>query len=109
MAAGIPKRLVGPRTVPLADTLMYTTPASRRTVVRHIHYVNATGGAVTFTLSIGADATGTRIFDAYSVAAGAVLDHFAYYVLEAAEVIRARASVDITTTLTIDGDEIPLA
>jgi hypothetical protein len=56
-------------------------------------------------MSIGADAAGVRIFDAYSIAAGAVLDHFCYYVLAAAEVIQALAGTTNILTLTIDGDE----
>jgi len=110
MSASVPKRFVGPMLVDLSDEeILAAVAADRRAIIRHIHYVNATGGAVTFTLSIGADSAATRIFDAYSVAAGAVLDHFCYYVLEAGESLRAHASADDTTTLTIDGDLIFLA
>jgi hypothetical protein len=109
MAAGIPKRLYGPAYVDLTDELVYTVPAGRRAVVRHIKYNNGTGGAVALTVSFGADAAGTRIFDGYSVAAGAALDHYCYYVLEAAETIRAHASADDTTEITIDGDEYILS
>jgi len=108
MAAGIPKRLAGPALAAATDTLIYTVPANRRSVVRHIHWVNSTGAAVTLTLSIGADAVATRWFDAYSLATGAVLDAFVYLPMEAAETLRARASA-INTTLTVSGDEIALA
>jgi hypothetical protein len=42
------------------------------------------------------------------VAAGAVFDHFGYYVLAAADTIYATASADDTTTVTICGEEAAL-
>ncbi len=101
----IAKRLAGPAQVSNAAATKYTVPALTKTIVRHIHVSNPSGGAVTFTASIGADAAATRIFDAYSIAAGAVLDHFCYYVLEAAEIIQALSGTNNVLTLTIDGDE----
>jgi hypothetical protein len=106
--ARTPKRLAGPAQVSNAAATKYTVPATTKTIVRHVHVQNPSGSAVTFTMSIGADAAGTRIFDAYSIAAGAVLDHFCYYVLEAAEVIQALAGTNNILTLTVDGDEITL-
>jgi len=64
---------------------------------------NTTAGALTFTMSIGADAAGTELFTAFSVAANSVFDHFCYYVLVAAEILQAGASGVLA--LTIDGDE----
>lgn len=106
--ARIPKRLAGPALVTNAAATKYTVPATTKTVVKHIHVQNPSGGAVTFTMSIGADAAGTRIYDALSLAAGAVLDTFCYYVLEAAEVVQALAGTTNVLTLTIDGDELVL-
>ena len=106
--ARIAKRLAGPMLVDLTDELIYTVPAVTKTIVRHIHYVNATAAAVTLTISVGADTAANRIFDAYSVAAGAVIDFYPLLVLEAAETLRAHASADDTTTLTINGEEIVL-
>ncbi len=106
--ARIAKRLAGPAQVSNAAATKYTVPAVTKTVVRHVHVQNPSAGIVTFTMSIGADAAATRIFDAYSIAAGAVLDHFCYYVLEAAEIIQALSGTNNVLTLTIDGDEIVL-
>jgi hypothetical protein len=39
---------------------------------------------------------------------GNVLDHFCYYVLEAAEIIQAFAGTTLVLVMTIDGDEIVL-
>lgn len=106
--ARIPKRLAGPAQVSNVAATKYTVPATTKTIIRHIHVENTSAGAVNFTASIGVDAAGTRIFDAYPVAASTVLDHFCYYVLEAAEVLQAFASVNNQLVLTIDGDEIVL-
>lgn len=105
MAGRIQKRMHGPSLVSNAAATKYTVPASRRGIIRHIHVSNPTASPVDFTLSIGADAAGTRVFDAYPIAADTVLDHFCYYVAEAAEVIQAFAGTNNVVTLTIDGDE----
>lgn len=101
----IAKRMSGPALVTNLAVTKYTVPASRRGIIRHIHVQNPSGSAITFTMSIGADAAGTRIFDAFSIAANSVLDHFCYYVLEAAEILQALAGTTNILTLTIDGDE----
>ena len=99
------KRLHGPAAVSNAAATKYTVPAGARTIVRHVHVENTSAGPVNFTMSIGTDAAGTRLFDAYTIAAGAVLDHFCYYVLAAAEILQAFGSVNNQLVLTIDGDE----
>jgi hypothetical protein len=101
----IAKRLAGPAQVSNAAATKYTVPALTKTIIRHIHIQNPSASAVTFTASIGADAAGTRIFDAYSIGANSVLDHFCYYVLEAAEIFQALAGTNNILVLTIDGDE----
>lgn len=98
-------RLAGPALVTNAAATKYTVPALTKTIVRHIHVQNPSVSAVTFTLSIGADAAGTRLFDAYSIPAGTIFDHYCYYVLAAAEIIQALAGTTNILTLTIDGDE----
>lgn len=106
--ARIATRLAGPAVVSNAAATKFTVPALTKVIVRHIHIQNPSGAAVTFTASIGADAAGTRLFDAYSIAAGAVLDHFCYYVVDAAEIFQAFAGTNNILTLTIDGDYIVL-
>ena len=101
----IAKRLHGPAQVSNSAATKYTVPSSTKTIVRHIHLQNPSGSAVTFTLSIGTDAAAVRLFDAYSIGAGQVLDHFCYYVVDAAEVIQAFAGTNNILVLTIDGDE----
>jgi len=108
------KRLFGPAQVSNAAATKYTVPALTKTVIRHIHVQNPSGSAVTFTASIGADAAGTRLWDAYSIAAAAagvtqsVIDWFGYFVLDAAEIFQAFAGTNNILTLTGFGDELTL-
>ena len=102
------KRLGGPALVTNSVVTKYTVPASTKTIIRHIHVQNPSGSTVTFTLSIGADAAGTRLFDAFSILADTVLDHWCYYVVEAAEIVQAVAGTTNILTLTLDGDELTL-
>ena len=101
----IAKRMAGPAQVSNAAATKYTVASGRRGIIRHIHVQNPSGSAVTFTASIGADAAGTRIFDAFNIGANAVLDHFCYYVLEAAEILQAFAGTNNILVLTVDGDD----
>ncbi len=101
-------RFHGPALVTNAAATKFTVASNEKAIVRHIHVQNPSGSAVTFTASIGADAAGTRLFDAYSIAANAVLDHFCYYVLEEAEIFQALAGTTNVLVLTIDGDRVVL-
>jgi hypothetical protein len=108
MTGKVDKRMHGPAQVSGVAATKYTVPANRRGIVRHIHIANP-GAAVTFTMSIGADVAGTRIFDAVTIPANSANDYFCKYVLEAAEIIQAFASVASQLVLTIDGDEVVLS
>ncbi len=99
------KRLVGPAALANTSTTVYTVPALTTTVVRNIRVVNTTSGTVTFTMSIGVDAAGTRIYHAYSVSPSDVYDWSGCIVLGAAETLRAYASAATSLTLTVSGVE----
>lgn len=101
----IAKRLYGPAQLPNTTGTRYTVPASTRTVIRHIHLSNPTGGAVTVTSSIGADGAGTRFLDAYSIAAGATVDLWGPYTMEAAEILAMHASAATSLVAVVDGEE----
>lgn len=105
--ARAPSRLYGPAALTTGAATKYTAPAATLAVVRHVHVSNTSGGALTFTMSIGADAAGTRLFDAYSIAAGAVLDYWTYHTLQPTELIQALGS-GTALVITIDGDLITL-
>lgn len=106
------KRLFGPAQLTGVAATKYTTPASTKTIIRQIHVQNPSANAVGFTMSIGADAAGTRIYDAFSIAAAApgqlysVLDVPCYYVLDAGDVVQAFASSPGVLTLTLNGQEL---
>lgn len=104
----IATRLAGPAQVSNAAATKFTVAANEKNIVRHIHVQNPSASAVTFTASIGTDAAGTRIFDAYSIGAGQVLDHWCYYVLEETEIFQAFAGTNNILVLTIDGDRAVL-
>lgn len=113
--ARLPKRLFGPKQVATGPTTQYTAPSyvptTLNTVVRHIHIQNPSASPVTFTMSIGADAAATRIFDAFSIPAAAagvtgnVIDYFCYYVMTSGEIITTSAGTNNILTITVDGDE----
>jgi hypothetical protein len=109
-----PKRLVGPALVATGPATVYTVPAATKTLLRHMHIQNPSGAAVTFSLSIGADAAGTRLWDAYSIPAAAagvsdnVRDIPLYVVLETTEIVQVKAGTNNILTLTISGDEMTL-
>lgn len=112
--ARTPKRLAGPAQVSNAAATKYTVPAATKTIIRQLHVQNPSGSAVTLTVSIGADAAGTRLYDAYSIPAaaagvtGSVLDIFGYWVLETTEILQAFAGTNNILTLTVFGDEYTL-
>ena len=108
------KRLYGPAAVATGPATVYTVPALTKTIIRHIHLQNPSGSAVTFYMSIGADAAGTRLWDAYSIPAAAagvvdsVREIFMYLVVDAAEIVQLRAGTNNILTIVISGDEITL-
>lgn len=106
--ARVPTRLAGPAQVSNAAATKYTNTSGESTIVRHVHVYNPGTGTVNFTMSIGADAAGTRIFDAYPVLEDVPLDHWCYYVLTGTETIQALGSTNNQLVLTIDGDRVLL-
>jgi len=106
----VAKRLVGPTLITAitsgtAQTL-YTVAASTKTIVRDILVANNDSVDRAITLSIGADAVGTRLLPAIVVPANGVLSRTGSIVLEATETLRSFGSVASQLTLTISGVEI---
>lgn len=99
--ARTPTRFHGPALVTNSVATKYTAGAAL--VVTHIHIQNPSASNVTFTLSIGTDAAGTRLFDAYTIYAHKTYDHYCYYPVAAAEIIQAVAGTTNILTLTISG------
>ncbi len=105
MATKTFKRLSGPSQLTNSVVTKYTVPAATTAVIRHIHVQNPSGSAVTFTLSIGANAAGTRIFDALSIAANSERSFWGPYTLTAAEIVQALAGTTLVLVLVLDGEE----
>jgi hypothetical protein len=112
--ARTPKRLAGPALVATGPATIYTVPAVTKTIVRHIHVSNPSGSPVTLTLSVGADAAGTRLLGAYSIPAAAagvtdsVRDIWLYVPMEAAEILQAAAGTNNVLVIVVSGDELTL-
>lgn len=107
--ATTPKRLYGPALLTGTTATKYTVPAGTKAIVRWIHIENNDAAvAYNLTLSIGADAAGTRMFDAYPIPAGAVYDWYPYLEMDTAEIIAAFASTTNKLGIIIGGDEITL-
>jgi hypothetical protein len=99
------KRLSGPTPLTTSAVTQYTTPAATTTAVRSIHVANESGSAATFTLSLGTDGAGKRLFPAMSIAANSVLDWTGNIVLNAGEILQALSGTGAALTLVISGVE----
>jgi len=99
------KRLAGPSSLTNSASTVYTVPAATTTVVRDITVANVTGSAATFTMSIGSDAAGTRLFSAVSIPANSTFQRTGNIVLAATEVIQAYSGTNAALTLTLSGVE----
>lgn len=99
------KRLAGPALVTNAAATKYTAPAAGA-IVRHVRISNPSGSAATFTFSVGADAAGTRLYDAYSIPAGAVIDWYPILPLTNGEIIQALSGTNNVLNLTINGIDL---
>ncbi len=100
---GMLKTVLGPVTLTTtASSNRYTVPAGFRATVRHVHVCNGNTAAQTFTASIGADASGTRIFDAYPIDGNDVLDYNGPHVLTAGQFIEFKNGSGSILVLTLE-------
>ena len=104
--ADTPKRLFGPAVLSAAAATKYTVPGATTTVIRHIHVLVTDGAAHTFTMSIGADAVGTRLYSAQPLSPDLPFDWNGFIVAAAAEIIQAYADAASGVTIEVDGVEI---
>jgi hypothetical protein len=106
--AGNLKRLAGP--VALSNTLttnVYNNASALvNTEMNHIHVVNKTAGAVTFSLWVGAtgaNAAGTELFSGQSIAANSVYDWYGRLFMASTDFLVGGASAATSLTITIEG------
>ena len=109
-----PKRLYGPALVATGPATVYTVPALTKTILRWLHISNPSGAAVTITVSIGADAAGTRLWQTYSIPAAAagvtdsVRDIPIFMPMEAAEILTLSAGTNNILVIVVAGEELTL-
>ncbi len=107
---GIPAitRLVSPTALTNTLTTNILNPSTNTiAIVRQIHVVNKTAGAVTFSLWLGltgANTAGTEVFNAQSVAANSVYDWYGSMKMAAADFLVGGASANTSLTITIMGE-----
>ena len=107
--AGTLKRIAGPAFLAATATDIYTPPAATiYSVIRHIHVANVTGGAVTFTLYVGAtggSAAGTELFKAYSVPANSSFDFYGALRMASTDFLSGLASAGSSLTIVVEGEQ----
>src|SRR5216683_1465496 len=83
------------------------TPTASYIILRHIHIINKTGTAATFSLYIGAtgaNAAGTEFFTAFSVGPNSAFDYYGMTRLDAADFLVGGASAATALTFTADAE-----
>lgn len=99
------KRLAGPLQLASSAATVYTVPGATTTVIRMIHLSNPTAGSLDVTISIGADAAATRIFDGYPLPPDSVFGYPCNFVMTAAEILQAFCSSATSVVIVVSGIE----
>lgn len=97
------KRLYGPALLATSAATLFNVPPRCRSIIDHIRLVNNTSSAVDVTMSVGADAAGTRLWDSLTLAADASKSVRGPFTLEDAEVFQAFAGTSNAVTITVLG------
>jgi hypothetical protein len=77
--------------------------AGSKWIIRHIHFANTSAVAVPVTLSIGADAVGTRLVSARPVPANDVFDMYGVWEMPASTDIQGFAGTATVVTVEVSG------
>lgn len=108
--AGTPKRLFGPLalTNTLTTNVYNNSSALLYDVVKHIHIVNKTAGAVTFSLwlgATGANAAGTEIIGTgRSIPANSAFDWYGNLKMTSTDFLVGGASANTSLSITGEGE-----
>lgn len=100
------KRLSGPTALTTSAVTQYTVPASTTAILRSVHVANESASTSWFTVSIGIDGAGKRLWFQQDVPAKSSFDWSGFIVLAAGEVIQALAQTATSNTLAISGVEV---
>lgn len=104
------KRTVGPiaMSATLTTNIYNQGSALIYDIIKHIHVVNKTGGAVTFSLwlgATGANAAGTELFNGQSVGANQVYDYYCNLKMLSTDFLVGGASAGTSLAITIEGEQ----
>lgn len=99
-------RLSGPALLSNVAATIYTSPSATVTAIRDIELDNNSALPVTVTISIGADAAGTRWFAAYPVGANSHAQWTGNMVLAATEIVQAYCSTASVVVCTMSGVKV---
>lgn len=107
---GTIKKTVGPLalTATLTTNVYNQGSALLYDVIKHIHVVNKTAGAVTFSLwlgATGANAAGTELFNAHSVPAQGEFDYYCNMKMLSTDFLVGGASAGTSLSITIEGEQ----
>jgi len=103
--ADFPQR-VGPIQLTAAAVTLYTTPGDRSFTLRNIHVANESVLDARFTVAIGVDADGSRVYRNVLIAGnGGAFDWSGYMPIFPGEIIEALADIPSALTITISGVE----
>lgn len=108
--AGTYKRTVGPvaLTTTMTTNVYNQGSALIYDVIRHIHVVNKTGAAATFSLWLGAtggNVAGTEVFSAQSVAANSSFDYYCALKMLSTDFLVGGAGTTLALVLTAEGEQ----
>lgn len=101
------KRFTGPAQLSSSASTLYTCPTGMKARILHIHASNPSASPVDLTLSIGADAAGTRVYDGFPLDPDQIEHNYDPFDLAAGDIIQGFASSPSTVVLTITGYEVP--
>lgn len=108
--AGTIKRTFGPLalTTTLTTNVYNNASALIYDVIRHIHIANKTASAATFTLYLGAtgaNAAGTELFTAVSIAANSTYDYYCQLKMLSTDFLVGGAGTATALTITAEGEQ----
>lgn len=108
--AGTIKRTFGPvaLTTTLTTNIYNNTSALIYDVIRHIHIVNKTGSAATFSLwlgATGANAAGTELFNGHSIPANSTYDWYGALRMASTDFLVGGSNTATALTITGEGEQ----
>lgn len=104
---GLPARIFGPSLVPTGPSTIFTNAGTERVRIAVIWVSNPTASAVSLTVSINADAVGTRIIGTNTVPnipANSVTPFYGPFVLHPSETMQVSAGTNNVLNISAYGD-----